>query len=407
MRLTAMPRLAWVVALVCAGLGRPGAVDAQSTAAPIEAPLSGSLTAGGGAMISADQRDLLGLDFVGFTARLGLWARPLDALGVDWLEGGLSVAFTLVGSSWTAAGGVLDVELAVRAAPDLGGGIRPWLALGMGPGWTGRITRAAGTVSAGVWLPIGGGLAMGPQLELLHVVQDDGPRFTDDALFLSGGAALMYRPTETPAPPPPPEPEPIAPPPPPIAVPPMPPREPAIVDHDELFYLMERAVPGSTLSVVMLVPPVIFDHDAAELDAAGQVAMHDVLERVLAADPTASIVIEGHADETGAVTYNLDLSRRRGETVAAWLAAHGVPAERMRVTAEGALRPLVVGDSIEALAPNRRVTIRIETRLTVPSEGEPVGAVTDDEPPPDVLPDVIEPSPPAGPPVSDVTEVEP
>jgi outer membrane protein OmpA-like peptidoglycan-associated protein len=358
-------RRSWVACLVGASLlGATAVGSAQPEPEPIEAPWTVGLSLTAGGMLSPDQRDLLHLGGIGGSARLSLLVRPLDALGIDWLEGGASLALTVIGSTSGPVGGVLDLQLAARAAPDVGGGVRPWIAVGVGPGWTGALTRPVGTVGVGLWIPVIDEVVVGPELWLLHVAQDDGPAYSDDALFLSGGLALAYRYVERPRPSPPePAPEPISPPePPPLSEPIAPARERRPLDEDLLF-LVERAVPGSSLSVVLLVPPVIFEHGAHELTPAGEVSMHDVLERLAVADPEARVVIEGHADETGTPDYNVALSRRRAETVASWLTAHGVPAERMRITAEGALRPLVIGESIDALAPNRRVTIRIEVRL--------------------------------------------
>jgi outer membrane protein OmpA-like peptidoglycan-associated protein len=225
-------------------------------------------------------------------------------------------------------------------------------------------------VTVGLSIPLSSEVAAGPELTLLHVVQDDGPAFTDDALLLSAGLTLLYRPLEGPLEETAPveEPEEVT-----TAPRPAPPREPAgpplhlaprvapPSDDAELLSLVERAVPGSTLTVVILVPPVLFDHDADVITAAGEVSLHDVLARIAEADASARIILEGHADATGDVAHNLTLSRHRAEVVADWLERHGVPAERLRITAEGASRPLVTGDSTETLAPNRRVTIRIES----------------------------------------------
>ena len=91
--------------------------------------------------------------------------------------------------------------------------------------------------------------------------------------------------------------------------------------------------------------------------------MHDVLDHVRSASPSTRVVVEGHADQTGDAARNLVISRARAETVSAWLVAHGLPRRRIRLTGEGATQPLVVGDDATTLAPNRRVTIRLETDL--------------------------------------------
>jgi outer membrane protein OmpA-like peptidoglycan-associated protein len=361
--------LAVVLLAVVLGMVGLGAAPAAAQAPIHPAPWALGFTLSGGAMVSADQRGQLDLSGGG-TARLSFLARPFRDLGIDWLEGEARAGFSIVGPGRGEPGGILAFELAARASPELGGGLRLPIALGVGLALTGPLVRAVGSVTVGLSIPLSSEVAAGPELTLLHVVQDDGPAFTDDALLLSAGLTLLYRPLEGPLEETAPveEPEEVT-----TAPRPAPPREPAgpplhlaprvapPSDDAELLSLVERAVPGSTLTVVILVPPVLFDHDADVITAAGEVSLHDVLARIAEADASARIILEGHADATGDVAHNLTLSRHRAEVVADWLERHGVPAERLRITAEGASRPLVTGDSTETLAPNRRVTIRIES----------------------------------------------
>jgi outer membrane protein OmpA-like peptidoglycan-associated protein len=357
------------------------AVPASAQAPAIrEAPWALELALAGGAMVSNDQTEVLELSGGG-TARLGIRVRPLDALGVDWIEGDVGGGVLVVGPGDGEIGGVFDVSLGARVAPRLGD-LRPYLAIGVGVGVTGPLVRAVGRVAIGLAFPLGDEISLAPEAALLHVVQDDGPRQSDDALFASLGLSLAYRPAERP---PPPEPEVVE-----IVrererivvrdgerqearvfVPPPPePPPPDPVSMDEIFSLVERAVPGSTLRVVLLVPPILFDHDLAVLTPAGEVAMHDVLDRVADAPADARIVVEGHADQSGEVAHNLGLSRERARVVADWLVARGVDRDRIRQIGEGAARPLVVGEGVEALAPNRRVTIRIESHEPAPATPE-------------------------------------
>lgn len=324
-----------------------------------------SLRAAGGTMISADQVEAFGFDAGGGSGRLGVSARPLATLGVDWVEGQLTAGLSLVGPGTDALGGIVDLQLGVRLAPRLGD-VRPFLSIGAGVGFTGPLTRPVGSVSAGLEIALGPEWSLAPEVSLLHVVQDDGPRQSDDALLASLGLTLAFRPVTHVAPAPVAEvvvehvqvetvvqrelvlaaPEPLPP-----------------ADLADLLSLVDRAVPGSSLQVVMLVPPVLFEHDQAELTTAGVVVMHDVLERVRSAPDCTRVVIEGHADQTGDAAHNLQISLARAETVGAWLVAHGLPRSRIRETGEGAVQPLVVGDGATTLAPNRRVTIRLETDL--------------------------------------------
>ncbi len=60
------------------------------------------------------------------------------------------------------------------------------------------------------------------------------------------------------------------------------------------------------------------------------------LAATLAAMPDLRIAVDGYADARGSDAYNRDLSERRAQYVRDLLAANGVAAERIRVTAHGA-----------------------------------------------------------------------
>lgn len=66
------------------------------------------------------------------------------------------------------------------------------------------------------------------------------------------------------------------------------------------------------------------------------------------------IIIEGHADERGTQEYNLALGARRASSVKEFLAAHGVPASRMRTISYGKERPIALCAAPECYAQNRR-----------------------------------------------------
>ncbi|AKF10249.1 OmpA family protein [Sandaracinus amylolyticus] len=359
-----------MVRWLCAGLALSACVVSRPALADdVEArwALRGSIS--GGLMISADQRDVLALDGGGGTLRISGAGRPFD--GVDWLEGEMSLGGSLVGPGEERPGGAIDALLAARIAPRIDD-VSPFAVIGLGVAFTGTLIRPAASLALGAALHLDDELAVSAEVSLLHVMQNDGVDQSDDALFLSAGLGLWWRPmVRAPEPPPPPAPPPprrvrVRPPPPPSPSPPPPPPP-----SEDLDALLERAIPTRSLHVVMLVPPVLFEHGESALTAAGEVTMHDVLERVIAADPSARIVLQGHADTTGTPEVNLPLSMRRAEVVAQWLVAHGVDRARMVLRGEGTTRPLVQGgsDDVATLAPDRRVTIRLELEQTPTEEG--------------------------------------
>jgi len=86
----------------------------------------------------------------------------------------------------------------------------------------------------------------------------------------------------------------------------------------------------------------------------------DALAVDLAHRPHAYIQIIGHADAIGPETYNLDLARRRAETVAAYLAQKPtVDRDKLRVLSLGEAVPVAENTTSEGRAHNRRVEVRV------------------------------------------------
>ncbi len=75
--------------------------------------------------------------------------------------------------------------------------------------------------------------------------------------------------------------------------------------------------------------------------------------------PNSQIQIVGHTDLTGAAAYNLDLSQRRANSVAAVLRNNGVPSGRISAVGRGEDVPVASNLTPEGRAQNRRVEIYI------------------------------------------------
>jgi peptidoglycan-associated lipoprotein len=68
----------------------------------------------------------------------------------------------------------------------------------------------------------------------------------------------------------------------------------------------------------------------------------------------AKMAIEGHCDQRGSNEYNLSLGERRANAVKQMLISMGVPASRMTTVSFGEEKPLMQGESEEAMMKNRR-----------------------------------------------------
>ena len=80
------------------------------------------------------------------------------------------------------------------------------------------------------------------------------------------------------------------------------------------------------------------------------------MAQALAANPALKLQIEGHTDSTGNAEQNLDLSKRRAESVKVVLVSQfQVDAARLTTMGLGATKPIDSNDTPQGRAQNRRV----------------------------------------------------
>ena len=77
----------------------------------------------------------------------------------------------------------------------------------------------------------------------------------------------------------------------------------------------------------------------------------------LRANPSARVMLEGHADERGSREYNLGLGERRGNSVQDLLSANNVPSRQVEVVSYGEERPVCRESNEDCWQRNRRVEI--------------------------------------------------
>ncbi len=69
------------------------------------------------------------------------------------------------------------------------------------------------------------------------------------------------------------------------------------------------------------------------------------------------VTVEGHADERGTPEYNIALGERRAQAVAKYLQALGVQADQISIVSYGEEKPLLLGQSEDVYAKNRRAVL--------------------------------------------------
>jgi OOP family OmpA-OmpF porin len=107
------------------------------------------------------------------------------------------------------------------------------------------------------------------------------------------------------------------------------------------------------------VPSLHFDLDRATLrDYESEPTLRKLADLVKAR-ATPAVEIQGHMDNIGeaGVAARQALSEARAKTVAAWLTAHGVPANKITAKGYGKTRPIADNDSDLGRALNRRIEV--------------------------------------------------
>lgn len=140
----------------------------------------------------------------------------------------------------------------------------------------------------------------------------------------------------------------------------------AIIGHymDEQAREIERDLEGARIERVgegikiTFDSGILFDFNSAHLQTDAQLNLIK-LARILNKYDDTDILIEGHTDATGTEEYNLDLSRRRSQSVANQLATGQVDATRFTLMGYGEAQPITSNDTAEGRQENRRVELAI------------------------------------------------
>jgi outer membrane protein OmpA-like peptidoglycan-associated protein len=133
-------------------------------------------------------------------------------------------------------------------------------------------------------------------------------------------------------------------------------------DCPEVEMVAEVAVVEPAAPPPMPLPEsglVYFDFDKADLNTEAQATMEKVITDIKGRD-LGGIIVGGHTDTAGPPDYNMQLSQRRANTVAAELVRSGIPATIVTTEAFGETDLAVqTGDNTPDQA-NRRATIDFE-----------------------------------------------
>ena len=135
---------------------------------------------------------------------------------------------------------------------------------------------------------------------------------------------------------------------------------------DKQAQKIEEAVPGAEVKRVGEGIQIIFDDksgvnfafDSSELTADARKNL-DAVAEIFNEFPDTELMIEGHTDNVGNDDYNMKLSKRRANAVAAYIQSKGVAASRFKIEGFGETRPIADNATKEGQAKNRRVEIGV------------------------------------------------
>ncbi|QTA89792.1 OmpA family protein [Desulfonema magnum] len=114
---------------------------------------------------------------------------------------------------------------------------------------------------------------------------------------------------------------------------------------------------------IVLKGDVTFDTNSSKIKK----EMYPELRRiadVMIKYPDTSITVEGHTDNQGKESYNMDLSRQRAEAVKTLLIQNGVASSRIETMAFGENSPVAPNNTSAGRLQNRRVEIKIAPKTS-------------------------------------------
>ncbi len=110
--------------------------------------------------------------------------------------------------------------------------------------------------------------------------------------------------------------------------------------------------------ILVNLPDVTFAVDSTAISPSFQATLDKVAQSMIQY-PNSLIDVYGHTDSTGSEAYNMDLSKRRADSVARYLISRGVSSARIQTQGMGENYPVADNTTPEGRALNRRVEIKI------------------------------------------------
>ena len=101
---------------------------------------------------------------------------------------------------------------------------------------------------------------------------------------------------------------------------------------------------------------ILFDTDKAVLKQESDKQLQHIVT-LLATNPALKLEIQGHTDNEGSEQHNMELSRKRAQTVQTYLTLYGIDESRIPPRGYGESKPVDTNDTESGRAKNRRVEL--------------------------------------------------
>lgn len=106
----------------------------------------------------------------------------------------------------------------------------------------------------------------------------------------------------------------------------------------------------ASINKPVVIDNIFYDYDKATLRPESQQALDEMVQ-VLNDNPNVTIEMASHTDRHGSDEYNIDLSKRRAQSVIDYLIAHGIVADRLQSQGYGESRPKTITKKLARLYP--------------------------------------------------------
>ena len=118
------------------------------------------------------------------------------------------------------------------------------------------------------------------------------------------------------------------------------------------------ALDGLDIGQSIVLQDINFENDKADLLPSSFSSLQEVLLLMLS-KPQLIIELSGHTSSLGEYQHNIDLSKRRAESVKRFLTTNGIEESRIQAIGFGPDRPIADNNTENGQALNRRVEFKI------------------------------------------------